>query len=89
VAAVPVRANDAEQLLERKSLSSERLETAAQAAANRLAPSGDFLGSAEYRREMAIVLARRALQSARARATALSDLRGSMKEGDNENLADN
>jgi len=89
VAAVPVRANDAEQLLERKSLSPERMEAAAQAVAARLAPPGDFLGSAEYRREMAIVLARRALQTARARAIALSDLRGSVKEGGDENLADN
>jgi CO/xanthine dehydrogenase FAD-binding subunit len=88
VAEVPVRSNDAEQLLERKVFSSERLESAAQAAATRLVPPGDFLGSSEYRRVMAIVLARRALLLARARATAMSDLRGSMKEGNDENLAD-
>lgn len=89
VAAVPVRANDAEQMLERKSLSPERLEAAALAVAVRLAPPGDFRGSAVYRREMAIVLARRAFQSASAVATPQSDLFGSMKEGGDENLADN
>jgi carbon-monoxide dehydrogenase medium subunit len=89
VAPVPVRANDAEQLLERKRLSWERVEAAAQAVVTRLAPPDHFLGGAEYRREMAIVLARRALRLASARAAALSALSDSMKEGGDENLADN
>ena len=83
-----MRANDAEQLLERKTLSPERVEAAAQAVVRRLAPPGDFLGSAEYRREMAVVLACRALQQASGRAIALSERRGPMKEGGDENLAD-
>jgi probable selenate reductase FAD-binding subunit len=68
VAPVPVRANAAEQLLERKKLSDAEIEAAAEQAATGLTPTGDFRGSAEYRREMARVLARRALSEASARA---------------------
>ena len=73
VAPIPVRANAAEQTLERKPLSDERIATAAEQAAAGLAPMGDFRGSAEYRLEMARVLARRALSQARARAQAVED----------------
>lgn len=68
VAPLPVRAYQAEQLLERKALSDERIAEAAERAVDGLDPPGDFRGSAEYRREMASVLARRALVMARSRA---------------------
>lgn len=68
VAPLPVRARAAEQALERKKLDDERIAQAAGLAAEGLDPSGDFRGSAVYRREMASVLARRALVLARARA---------------------
>jgi carbon-monoxide dehydrogenase medium subunit len=70
VATVPVRAREAEQLLERKALDDERIAEAAQLAAAGLNPPGDFRGSAAYRQEMAHVLARRALSMARVRAQA-------------------
>jgi CO/xanthine dehydrogenase FAD-binding subunit len=73
VAPVPVRANAAEQTLERKPLSDEQILTAAEQAVAGLAPTGDFRGSAEYRLEMARVLARRALSQARSRAQAIED----------------
>jgi probable selenate reductase FAD-binding subunit len=76
VAATPVRANAAEQLLERKSLSKERIEAAAEKVVDGLGPTGDFRGSAEYRREMARVLARRALSEAGGRAQALGEAIG-------------
>jgi carbon-monoxide dehydrogenase medium subunit len=73
VADVPVRANASEQLLERKPLSDERVETAVELAAAGLVPGSDFRGGTEYRSEMARVLARRALYSARARAQSLEN----------------
>ncbi len=48
----------------------ETLQALAQAVAAETRPKGDFRGSAEYRRAMAAVLTRRALQAARALATA-------------------
>ena len=83
-----MRASEAEQLLERKALSADRIATAVEKTAARLAPPGDFLGSAEYRREMALVLARRALHEARARAQAAGIAQDEAKEGEDENLAD-
>jgi len=68
VAPLPVRAYEAEQLLERKALSDESIAEAAARAASGLTPPADFRGSAEYRQEMARVLAQRALVLARARA---------------------
>jgi probable selenate reductase FAD-binding subunit len=68
VAPVPVRANAAEQLLERKKITDAGIEIAAEKVAAGLTPEGDFRGSAEYRLEMACVLARRALSEASARA---------------------
>lgn len=67
---LPVRALDAERLLERKELSPQRIHEAAQKASQDLTPPGDFRGSSEYRRAMANVLARRALSQAIARAAA-------------------
>ena len=73
VAAIPVRANGAEQMLERKPLSDERVKAAADTVSAGLAPTADFCGSAEYRLEMSRVLAWRALSAARARAQAVED----------------
>jgi xanthine dehydrogenase small subunit len=68
VSPVPVRATQAEETLERKELSDQRIAEAAKKAIVGLAPASDFLGSAEYRIEMGRVLARRALAEAAARA---------------------
>ncbi len=73
VAPTPVRASAAEQALERKKLTEARIAEAAEKAADGLSPTGDFRGSAEYRREMARVLARRALTEAGARARAIEN----------------
>ncbi len=62
VAAYAVRATKAEQALAGQPLTDEGIDRAAHAAAEDLSPHGDFRGSAEYRREMAIVLTRRALK---------------------------
>ena len=56
-----VRASAAEKLLEGQALSAAAVEQAAAAAAQGLSPRGDFRGSAAYRKEMAIVLTRRAI----------------------------
>jgi aerobic carbon-monoxide dehydrogenase medium subunit len=56
-----VRASAAENMLEGHAWSAVGLENVALAAAQGLSPRGDFRGSIEYRREMAIVLTRRAL----------------------------
>jgi carbon-monoxide dehydrogenase medium subunit len=48
-------------LLEGQALSTASVEHAAALAGQQLSPTGDFRGSAEYRKEMAIVLTRRAL----------------------------
>jgi len=69
VGPAPVRANAAEQVLERKELTEARIAEAAEKATHGLTPPGDFRGSAEYRRAMAGVLARRALTEAGARIT--------------------
>lgn len=89
VARVPVRANATEQLLERKSFSDERVGAAVEMAADGLAPEDDFRGSAEYRREVAQVLARRALFSARARAQAWGSAVNVVKGDHDEDHFDN
>ncbi|MBN1955702.1 MAG: FAD binding domain-containing protein [Anaerolineae bacterium] len=67
VARRPVRLGQAEQHLCGAEPTPQRLEQAAGIAAAALAPPADFRGSSEYRREMAAVLARRALAQAVAR----------------------
>ncbi len=62
VGQVAVRANGAEKALEGQALSGQLVEAAAQQAAEGLSPVGDFRGSIEYRREMAVVLTRRAVE---------------------------
>ncbi|MEA3310532.1 MAG: FAD binding domain-containing protein [Chloroflexota bacterium] len=60
----PVRLLKAEQILKGKLLTEENVTEALQPALAVLKPQGDFRGSAEYRLEMAGVLARRALLEA-------------------------
>jgi carbon-monoxide dehydrogenase medium subunit len=64
VAGRPLRARDAEALLSGQPFDDRRAEVVAARAAADLQPPADFRGTAEYRREMAAVLTRRALQEA-------------------------
>lgn len=63
VAHRPLRARDAETFLRGRPLTPETIREAADRAAAPLNPPGDFRGSREYRRAMAGVLARRALEA--------------------------
>ncbi|MCS7178006.1 MAG: FAD binding domain-containing protein [Anaerolineae bacterium] len=65
VAERPLRAREAEAFLRNRPLKPEEFRAAARIAASPLRPPGDFRGSGEYRRAMAEVLARRALEHAR------------------------
>jgi carbon-monoxide dehydrogenase medium subunit len=89
VASTPVRANATELLLERKSMSDERVEAAVEMAADGLTPEEDFRGSAEYRRAVARVLTRRALFSARVRAQAWGSAVNVVKGDDDEDRSNN
>ncbi len=60
----PMRLLKAEHLLKGQLLTAEKITSALQVALPELHPDADFLGSAEYRLEMAEVLARRALLAA-------------------------
>ena len=62
VGEIAIRASTAEKTLEGQSLDDALIEKAASIAAERLSPMGDFRGTAEYRKEMAIVLTRRAVK---------------------------
>jgi CO/xanthine dehydrogenase FAD-binding subunit len=66
--AKPARLLKAEHRLKGQLLGPKRIVEALDAALEELNPQGDFRGSAEYRLEMARVLARRALESAWERA---------------------
>lgn len=61
VAPTPIRASKTEGLLTGKKISKELIEEAAQQAADECSPIDDHRSSAEYRRDMVLVLARRAL----------------------------
>lgn len=63
-AAQPTRLLKAEHLLQGQLLTAEKVAAALEPSVAELHPSGDFLGSAEYRLEMARVLARRAVLAA-------------------------
>jgi len=63
-AAQPTRLLKAEHLLQGQLLTAEKVTAALEPSLAELHPSGDFLGSAEYRLEMARVLARRAVLAA-------------------------
>jgi carbon-monoxide dehydrogenase medium subunit len=84
VASLPVRVTGAEQLLERKLLTVERVEMALDKLTDELAPPDDLVASAEYRRAVARVLAQRAVLDASARAQALEGA----GEGDDANSVD-
>jgi len=68
VAPVPARATEAERALEGKALTRGVIAAAAAAAANEAEPISDLRASAEYRRDMIAVLARRAIERAYSRA---------------------
>lgn len=57
-----IHASASEKVLEGQSLNDALIEKAASVVSGGLSPLGDFRGSAEYRKEMAIVLTRRALK---------------------------
>jgi aerobic carbon-monoxide dehydrogenase medium subunit len=63
----PIRLAEAEELMRGNAVSSERIEQAGQFARARDA-TGDAMAGAEYRRKLAAVLTRRALEQASARA---------------------
>lgn len=64
VAPTPMRAIKAEKVLRGEAIEEELIEKAAQAASEEAKPISDIRGSAEYRREMVKVLARRAIKQA-------------------------
>lgn len=66
VGEIAVRARQVEEGLENTKLGDSVIEDAARLAAEGLSPRGDHRGSAEYRRAMAIVLTRRAVNALRA-----------------------
>ncbi len=68
VAPTPLRATEAEAIINGNALTAELLEQAATAASAQSSPISDLRCSAEYRREMVSVLTRRTLQAAAARA---------------------
>jgi len=69
VAPTPVRATDAEAALEGAEITPETIEAAAALAVEAARPISDQRGSAEYRRHLVRVLARRTLTTAFERAT--------------------
>lgn len=70
VAPTPIRATNAEQLLCGERPSATLFREAASRAADATEPSADVHGSAEYRRDMALVYAELALTAAASRVTA-------------------
>ncbi|MDX6723080.1 MAG: aerobic carbon-monoxide dehydrogenase medium subunit [Solirubrobacteraceae bacterium] len=73
VAAAPVRATAAEELLEAEGLAGPALREAALLAAGAVEPTGDSHGSGEYRKRLAAVQVRRALETAAERAAATAN----------------
>jgi carbon-monoxide dehydrogenase medium subunit len=70
VAPTPVRATDAERLLEGHPVTPDLIERAARAAVDAARPISDQRGSADFRRHLVQVLTRRTLTTALARAGA-------------------
>ncbi|MEX2446562.1 MAG: xanthine dehydrogenase family protein subunit M [Dehalococcoidia bacterium] len=58
----PVRATSVEEALEGQAVSGEAIQAAAALVADEVDPLDDFRGSADYKREMAVVFTRRALE---------------------------
>jgi aerobic carbon-monoxide dehydrogenase medium subunit len=71
-ATTPVRADAAEAALRGQDLTPERLREAAQLVAGQVDPISDFRGSSDYKRDMAVVWTRRALEQALQRAQSRS-----------------
>jgi carbon-monoxide dehydrogenase medium subunit len=69
VAAVPMRAKNAENALRGKKITDETLEVAGQAAAAECDPNSDLRGSIEYKRDLTRVLLKRAVRKAVERAS--------------------
>jgi carbon-monoxide dehydrogenase medium subunit len=69
VAPTPVRATEAERLLEGQPLTPQAIERAAEAAVQAARPIDDQRGSAAFRRHLVRVLTRRTLTLARERAS--------------------
>ncbi len=70
VAPVPLRATAAEQALEGQAVTPERIARAADLAVEAARPISDQRGSADFRRHLVLVLTRRTLTTALARASA-------------------
>jgi carbon-monoxide dehydrogenase medium subunit len=64
VSPVPMRAQNAEQVLIGKQLTDDVIEAAGQAAANECDPSSDLRGSSDYKRDITRVLTKRAIRTA-------------------------
>ncbi len=64
VADVPLRVEEAEKVLEGAELGAEAFEEAGREAARVIDPASDIHGSAEYRRDLAAILVKRALAEA-------------------------
>jgi aerobic carbon-monoxide dehydrogenase medium subunit len=64
VADVPLRIPEAERVLEGADASREAFEEAGQAAAKAIDPPSDVHGTGDYRRDLSVVLIRRALTEA-------------------------
>ena len=62
VAPTPVRATAVEAALQGQQVTSDAVRAAAEAVADQVDPLTDFRGSAEYKRDMAVVFTRRALE---------------------------
>jgi CO/xanthine dehydrogenase FAD-binding subunit len=69
VGPTPVRAHEAEKLVAGQEPGVELFRAVGEAAASRLEPDGDLHASAEYRKEVAAVMVRRALLAASERAS--------------------
>ena len=63
VAPTPVRATAVEAALEGQPVTADAIRTAAEAVADQVDPLADFRGSSEYKRDMAVVFTRRALEA--------------------------
>ncbi len=71
VAPTPIRARMAEAYLNGKDIGSAAIEEAGRIAAGEASPIDDFRGSAQYRRELIMVLTRRVIREALSREIAL------------------
>ena len=58
----PLRATEVERALTGQTVSAEAIRLAAEAVRDLVDPLDDFRGSADYKREMAVVFTRRALE---------------------------